>query len=245
MASRQEIVAFLDAELAVHEVPDPYCPNGLQVEGTGEVEKVGLAVDACQQTFEALQDCQMIITHHGLFWPSAKSITGALRTSLGLLFENNINLYSVHLPLDVHAEYGNNVCLLRRLGWQPSGRFDQVGWVGDGLEKTPDELTRELEAVLGGSVRCLPFGPEKVTRLALSSGGGSIGLLHSARAAGAQLVVTGEASHPIYHAAKELGISLILAGHYKTETWGVQALGPLLESRFGVATRFVDFPTGF
>ena len=245
MATRDDIVSFLDAELAVHEVPDPYCPNGLQVEGSQDIERVGLAVDACQQTFEALADCQMIITYHGLFWPSTKSITGALRKSLGLLIERNINLYSVHLPLDVHAEYGNNVCLLRRLGWKPTERFDQVGWIGEGLERSPEEVSRDLQAILGSPVRLLPFGPEKVTRLALSSGGGSIGLLHSARAAGAQLVVTGEASHPIYHAAKELGISLILAGHYQTETWGVQALGPLLESKFGVTTRFVDFPTGF
>ncbi len=245
MATRDDIVSFLDAELAVHEVPDPYCPNGLQVEGSQDIERVGLAVDACQQTFEALADCQMIITHHGLFWPSTKSITGALRKSLGLLIERNINLYSVHLPLDVHAEYGNNVCLLRRLGWKPTERFDQVGWIGEGLERSPEEVSRDLQAILGSPVRLLPFGPEKVTRLALSSGGGSIGLLHSARAAGAQLVVTGEASHPIYHAAKELGISLILAGHYQTETWGVQALAPLLESKFGIATKFVDFPTGF
>lgn len=245
MASRNDIVAFLDQVLAVRDVPDPYCPNGLQVEGAQEIRQVGLAVDACQQTFEALVDCQMILTHHGLFWPSLKSITGATRASLGLLFQHNISLYSAHLPLDVHAEYGNNVCLLRRLGWQPSERFDQVGWVGTGLTRSPKELARDLEAILASPVRLLEFGRSSVSRVALSSGGGSIGLLHSARAAGADLVITGEASHPIYHAAKELGISLILAGHYQTETWGVQALGPLLEREFGVSTRFVDFPTGF
>lgn len=245
MASRDEIVAFLDTLLSVRDVPDPYCPNGLQVEGAEDVQVVGLAVDACQQTFEALSDCQMILTHHGLFWPSIKSITGATRRSLGLLFEKNINLYSAHLPLDVHCEYGNNVCLLRRLGWSPSERFDQVGWVGEGKTSTAEDLARDLEAVLAGSVRLLKFGADTIQRVALSSGGGSIGLLHSAKAAGADILVTGEASHPIYHAARELRLSLILAGHYQTETWGVQALGPLLEREFGVSTRFVDFPTGF
>ncbi len=246
MASRAEIVAFLDQELAVREVPDPYCPNGLQVEGGDPVERIGLAVDACQQTFEALADCQMIITHHGLFWPSIKSVTGAMRRSLGLLMDRDISLYSVHLPLDVHETYGNNVQLLRRLGWQPQERFDQVGWVAEGpVVSTAGNVARDLEAVLGSSVRLLSFGPPEVRRLALSSGGGSIGLLHSARQAGADLLITGEASHPIYHAAREMGLNLILAGHYATETWGVQALGPLLEERFGVTTRFVDFPTGF
>lgn len=245
MASRDEIVALLDATLGVREVPDPYCPNGLQVEGTAEVRRIGLAVDACMQTFEALSDCQMIITHHGLFWPSIKSVTGPVRRSLGFLIERDISLYGVHLPLDVHAEYGNNVQLLRRLGWQPCERFDQVGWVAEGKETTAAHVARELEAILGSEVRLLAFGQPQVRRLALSSGGGSIGLLHSARQAGADLLITGEASHPIYHAAREMELNLILAGHYQTETWGVQALGPLLEEKFGVTTQFVDFPTGF
>lgn len=244
-ASRDELVAFLDRLLAVEEVPDPYCPNGLQVEGTPDVHTVGFAVDACLQTFEALSDCQLILTHHGLFWPSLRSVTGPARRSLGFLLERDINLYAVHLPLDVHPTYGNNVQLLQRLGWKPTLRFDQVGWVGEGRQLTPQALQRELEALLAGSVRLLPFGRPEVQRLAVSSGGASLGLLHAAHQAGADLLLTGEASHPMYHAARELGMNVILAGHYQTETWGVQALSSVLEERFGVATRFVDFPTGF
>lgn len=245
MASRDDIVAFLDRVLAIKDVPDPYCPNGLQVEGAAEVQSIGLAVDACLQTFEALSDTQMIITHHGLFWPSLKSVTGPVRRSLGYLIERDISLYGVHLPLDVHPEYGNNACLLRRLGWEPCERFDQVGWVAEGRQTTAELVARDLEAILGSQARLLPFGPPEVRRLAVSSGGGSIGLLVSAQKAGADLVVTGEASHPLYHAAREMGINVILAGHYQTETWGVQALAPLLENELGVSTRFVDFPTGF
>lgn len=245
MSKRAEIVSFLDRVLEVKTVPDPYCPNGLQVEGAEDVKKIGVAVDACLQTFQALQDCQMIITHHGLFWPAVKSIKGPIRRALGYLFERNINLYSVHLPLDVHPEYGNNVQLLRKLGWQAEERFDQVGWIGEGKTTDRDSLCQDLEKLLGSKVRLLPFGDSKISKIAMSSGGGSIGLLASAQAAGADIVVTGEASHPIYHAAKEMGINLILAGHYKTETWGVQALRPLLEREFGVESTFVDFPTEF
>ncbi len=247
-ARRDDIVEFLDRLLEVNEVEDPYCPNGLQIEGSDEVLSIGLAVDGCLQTFEALGDCQMIICHHGLFWPSVKRLTGPLRRSVGVLFEHNISFYGAHLPLDVHCKYGNNVQLLQRLGWNPVERFDQVGWIGEGLEKDCTEVARDLEAVLGSSVRLLAFSPEEgrpVRRLAVSSGGGSIGLLVSAKEAGADLVITGEASHPIYHAAKEMGVNLILAGHYLTETWGVQALGRVLEEEFSVTTRFVDFPTGF
>lgn len=245
MALRDDIVHFLDQVLEVETVKDPYCPNGLQVEGAEEVHKIGFAVDACQQTFEALSDCQMIITHHGLFWPSIKSIKGPMRTSLGLLFKNNINLYPVHLPLDVHAEYGNNVRLIRALGWHEEERFDLVGWTATGDSSTPEAIAKKLEDLTGSRARLLAFGSEKVERIAVSSGGGSIGLLHSALQAEADLVITGEASHPIYHAAKELGLNLVLAGHYATETWGVKALMPLLAREFSVETKFVDFPTEF
>lgn len=245
MPLRDDIVHFLDQVLEVDLVKDPYCPNGLQVEGSDEVHKIGFAVDACRQSFEALTDCQMIITHHGLFWPAIKSIKGAMKQSLSLLFEHDISLYPVHLPLDVHAEYGNNVQLIRALGWQEDERFDQVGWTATGDPNTAEGLAAKLESVLGSKVRLLAFGDSNVQRIAVSSGGGSIGLLHSAIQAEADLLITGEASHPIYHAAKELGINLILAGHYATETWGVKALMPLLAREFGVETRFVDFPSGF
>jgi len=243
LAQRDDIVNFLDQVLEIDQVKDPYCPNGLQVEGTSTVERIGFAVDACQQSFKALSDCQMIITHHGLFWPSIKSVRGALRKSLGLLMDNDINLYPVHLPLDVHAEYGNNVQLIRALGWSVEDRFDSVGWTASGKTTLAQDLSLELQKVLDSPVRLLAFGKPEVSKIAVSSGGGSIGLLHSAYQAGADLLITGEASHPIYHAAKELGINLILAGHYATETWGVKALMPLLEREFGVQTKFVDIPT--
>ena len=232
MANRDDVVHFLDQVLEVEKVDDPYCPNGLQVEGTEEIHKVGFAVDACMQSFNALNDCHMIITHHGLFWPSIKSVKGPMRTSLSFLLEKNINLYPVHLPLDVHAEYGNNVQLIRALGWNPEERFDKVGWTAEGHTTTREEVVVKLESVLGSKVRLLPFGNAEVSRLAVSSGGGSIGLLHSSENAGADLLITGEASHPIYHAAKEMGVNLVLAGHYATETWGVRSLMPLLEREF-------------
>jgi dinuclear metal center YbgI/SA1388 family protein len=245
LAHRDDIVKFLDQVLEIHDVKDPYCSNGLQVEGTEFVERIGFAVDACQETFKALADCQMIVTHHGLFWPSIKNIRGAMRQSLGFLIEGNINLYPVHLPLDVHAEFGNNVQLIRALGWQVEERFDQVGWTATGMDTSPQDISSNIQSVLNSPVRLLNFGHPSVRRVAVSSGGGSIGLLHSAVSAGADLLVTGEASHPVYHAAKELELNVILAGHYATETWGVRALMPLLEREFGVETKFVDIPTDF
>lgn len=244
MSSRKEIVSFLDEYLATTEVPDPYSTNGLQVEGAEQIERIGFCVDACMQTFEQLEDCHMVVVHHGLFWPSIKRVTGPMRRSLAYLLTRDISLYCSHLPLDLHAEVGNNACLIDSLGWTRTERFDQVGWLAEGPARPLAEFEAWGRATLG-DIRLLHFGGDTVARVAVSSGGGSIGMVYNAVSAGADLFITGEASHPIYHAAKEVGLNVLLGGHYATETWGVRALMPVLAERFGVKTRFVDVPTGF
>lgn len=245
MAELQAIVDYLDELLATRLVPDKYCPNGLQVEGRGPVEQVGFCVDACLQTFELLSDCQLVVVHHGLFWPSFDRVTGPLYRSLGYLIERGMALYCSHLPLDAHRELGNNAQLLKLLDLLPEEPFAPVGWTARLPEPTTAQaLAARLEPALGG-LRLLDFGAPRVERIAVSSGQASPGMIAQARGMQCDLLLTGEASHPLYHAAREAGMNVILGGHYATETWGVQALRPVLERQFGVATRFVDVPTGF
>ena len=245
MAQASDIVAFLDGYLDTVGVSDRYSSNGLQVEGAEQVERVGFCVDACLETFDLLQDCRLLVVHHGLFWPSISSLTGPARRSFGYLIERNIGLYCSHLPLDLHAEVGNNAQLIEKLGWRRGDLFEPVGWFADGPQTTAVALQAKVSQLLGVEARLLAFGPSQVSRMAVSSGGASLGMVYQALEAGAQLFLTGEASHPIYHAAKEAGLNVLLGGHYATETWGVKALMPVLEDRFGVSTRFVDVPTGF
>lgn len=246
MAHLAEIVSYLDDLLRHREVPDRYCPNGLQVEGASEISRVGFCVDACLETFQQLEDCQLIVVHHGLFWPSVGKITGALRERLAFLLSRNIALYASHLPLDKHPNLGNNAQLLKQLGLKVEEDFGEVGWLGEWETAVPrEEVIHRLEGILAGPVRLLAFGPDRVHRIGVSSGGGSLDLLGAAQKRGADMVLTGETSHPMYHAALEAGINVALGGHYATETWGVKALMPLLEETFGVSTRFVDVPTGF
>jgi putative NIF3 family GTP cyclohydrolase 1 type 2 len=44
--------------------------------------------------------------------------------------------------------------------------------------------------------------------------------------------------------AQDLGIVVIYAGHYATETLGVRALGDLVANEFGIESTFLDLPTG-
>lgn len=245
-AAAFEIVRYLDDLLRRSEFKD-FTYNGLQVEGAPEVTRVGLAVDACAETFEALADCQMIVVHHGLWWPSVERVAGPDRRRLAALLARQVNLYVSHLPLDRHPQVGNNARILRGLGLACDEPFGDVGWLGEYPEPIPyADFVARAESFLGGPLlRSLPFGRAEVSRIAVCSGGGSLSYLDKALALGADVYFTGEAPHPIYHAAREAGMNVALGGHYATETWGVKALGPLLEETFGVETRFADHPTGF
>ena len=243
MAKLADIVAFLDRRLDTRNVPEPYGTNGLQVEASQEVTRVGFAVDACLQTFEELKDCQLIVVHHGLFWPKISRVTGVMAQSIGQLFRQGSSLYASHLPLDVHAELGNNAQILQQLGFSRGELFPPVGYLAD-VDLSLAELHSQVESRIGPA-RLLDFGPSRVNRVAVSSGQASVGMVDQAVSAGAQVMITGEAGHPIYHAALQAGLSIMLAGHYQTEIWGVKALMPELEKEFQVQTRFVDIPTGF
>ena len=255
-----DIVTFLDDFLEVARVSEKYATNGLQVEGPQQVERVGFCVDACQETFRMLDDCQLVIVHHGLFWPSVTRLTGPLYRNLYTLFENKCGLYACHLPLDVHPQVGNNARLIELLGMVRSELFAPVGYLADCPPSTkerphgqqawlpdawsPQSLLALVEERIGPA-RLLDFGDQVVRRVAVSSGQASPAMVAQALAQNAQVLLTGEANHPLFHAAREAGLGVILAGHYATETWGVKALMPILAREFSVTTRFVDVPTGF
>ena len=174
-------------------------------------------------------------------------LPGATSAVSRALVETNTALYSVHLPLDAHAEVGNSAILARKLGLEclePFGDYQgvAVGWKGVADVPLPD-LARSLEKATGDPVQVLPGGPGHVTTAAVITGAGASALPQAA-AAGVDVLVTGEAQH--HHAidAAELGVSVLLGGHYATETWGVKALARLLEQRFAIEARFVDSPTG-
>jgi dinuclear metal center YbgI/SA1388 family protein len=246
----RELAAYLDDYLAIRDIADyPDAYNGLQVEGRERVERVALAVDACAATIEgaAAAHADLLLVHHGLFWGAKAPITGPRYRRLAGLIRNGIALYSCHLPLDAHPEVGNNHVLARALGLQIGGCFGEPGGAPFGVwaeaEVTRDELVRRLAETLGTEPRTIAAGPTALRRIAVVSGGAGdwVGL---ARDAGCDTLVTGEGPHHTFFAAEELGVNLIYAGHYATETVGVRALGEHLRAQFGLETRFLDHPTG-
>jgi dinuclear metal center YbgI/SA1388 family protein len=245
-----KLAAYLDELLEVAEVPDyPRAFNGLQVANSGDVSRVAVAVDASEQSIRkaAELDCNLLIVHHGLFWDPPGLIQGRRYRRLKILFENDIAVYSSHLPLDVHKDLGNNALLARELGITRKGSFGDYQGVPIGLwgeiNVTRETLAARLDDLLGGRVRLIPGGPEIIRRVGVVTGGaGSL----IAAAAGHQLdaFVTGEGEHHTYFDAMENGINVYYGGHYATETFGVRALGAHISEKFDLPWTYIDLPTG-
>jgi dinuclear metal center YbgI/SA1388 family protein len=251
VADLRELVEFLDDYLEVSRVPDyPGAWNGLQVACRSPIESVCVATDACQATIDqaAGEGAQLLIVHHGLFWGEPLPVTGRSYRRLKSLMEADMALYSSHLPLDVHPEVGNNVLLARQLGLDTEGTFGRWSDLeGLGVWAATDlplrDFVARVEAACGVEPKLIPGGPEHVRRVGIATGSAG-SLIEQAHEEGLDTFVTGEGSHHTYHEATEIGLNVVYAGHYATETAGVRALGGLLSDRYGLDCRFVDHPTG-
>lgn len=245
-----DVAAFLDEYLEVSSVPDyPQALNGLQVQSSGEVRRVALAVDASQGTIEEAvkSRADLLIVHHGLFWDGLKPVTDRRYERLRRIISSNLAVYSSHLPLDVHPEVGNNATLARELGVDIRGTFGDYRGRAIGvwgvLEIRREALAARLDHLLGGRVRMIAGGAERISRVGVVTGGGG-GQLEAARAIGLDALITGEGAHHNYFDAVEGGINLYLGGHYATEVWGVRALSKVITERLGLECIFIDQPTG-
>lgn len=250
MAELREVVDYLDQYLRVPEVPDSSSAlNGLQVASGRGVTRVAAAVDASEASIrEAVsRDCDFLLVHHGLFWDGNQPVTGRRYRRLKALMDADVALYSAHLPLDVHPEVGNNALLAAALGVEARGRFGEykgmeVGVWGE-LSLSREALCARLDDLLDVRVKMIPGGPERVRKVGVVTGSGG-SFIQDARRAGLDALVTGEGNHHTYFDATEGGLTLYYGGHYATETFGVRALAAHLEERFGVASTFIDQPTG-
>jgi len=246
----QKIVAWMDAELNVAGISDyPGALNGLQVENRGAVRNIAAAVDACESSIkEAVRTgAGLLIVHHGLFWSGAQSVTGAVYRKLRLAMENDLAIYSCHLPLDFHPKLGNNALLARALGWKKTAPFLTQQGQATGLQASlaidRNVLHQRLEKAVGGRVHLCPGGPQRCRRIGLVTGGAGSEVAKAA-AEGVDTYITGEGPHWSYTLAEELGINVFYAGHYATETFGVRALAEAASRKFRLPWEFIDHPTG-
>lgn len=249
----ESLLQYLDGYLGVSAHPDyKTALNGLQVgDAAKDVRRIAAAVDGSEEAVaRAIETgADLLLVHHGLFWSGLQPLTGRLLRKVRPLLAHDVALYSVHLPLDSHAEVGNSAVLGRALGLDLKDRFARygdtpIGWWGATDEFDDAEgLRARLSEVLDGPVHLVAGGPERVERVGVVTGGGA-SFLAEAAALGLDALVTGEGSHHSHFDATELGVHLLFGGHYATETFGVRALARHLAERFDLTWEFLDLPTG-
>lgn len=245
--TRQDLLQAFDALLQPARFKD-YGPNGLQVEGRGQIGKIVSGVTASRALIEAAIAAQAdaIFVHHGLFWRGQDGcVTGWMKQRLGLLLAHDINLFAYHLPLDAHPELGNNAQLGLQLGLKATARFgeQELGFLGGrsdgGSFASTGELAEHIEKVLNRPL--VQVGQENlaIKNIAWCSGGAQ-GYFEAAIAAGADAFITGEISEPQAHYAREMGVAFIACGHHASERYGAPAVAAQVAAHFGLAHQFID-----
>ena len=244
MADRSEVESQLQLLLRPETFKD-YGPNGLQVEGGREVRRIVSGVTASLAFIDAAiaAGADTLLVHHGLFWRGQDGrLTGWLRQRVARLMAHDINLFAYHLPLDGHAELGNNAQLGLRLGLRADGRFGEqdLGFIGP-AERWADlsALVSGLQVAVGRAPVAVPGDGRALRRLAWCSGGAQ-GYFEAAIAAGAVAFITGEISEPQAHLARETGVAFLACGHHASERYGAPAVAAHVAAQFGLEHRFID-----
>jgi len=244
------IVAHCDKILRTGEIKDfDGAANGLQVENSGTVTKIAATVDASLATVKLAiaAKADLLIVHHGLFWTARQPWTGKNHELLQLLIENNLAVYSSHLPLDAHPKLGNNAQLCAALGLKnPKPFFQSHGQFIGFKSRTKisrNELAARLERATGVKPKIIPGGKDICEKIGVVTGGAG-GDLKIAASEGVDTFITGEGPHWTFALAEELGLNVFYGGHYATETFGVKALAAHLSKKFNLPWKFLDHPTG-
>ena len=238
-----QLEALINQKLDVSNFND-YAPNGLQVEGRRNVQRVVTGVTASQDLLDAAiaVEADAILVHHGYFWKNEPAvIRGMKRNRLKALLVNDINLYGYHLPLDAHPVLGNNAQLAELFGIDVQGEVMPLVPYGE-LEKplSGEALRQRIEVILDRKVlHSAQGGPEEIRRVAWCSGGGQ-GFIQQAAEFGVDAFISGEVSEQTIHIAREMGLHFYAAGHHATERYGVKALGEWLQEEHGLDVMFID-----
>ncbi len=256
MVPLNEITTTLNGLLRIREIPDyPQAHNGLQFENSGNIQAVAAAVDLSLRTIRLAraEGANFLLVHHGLLWNGAEPIVGDNYRRMRALLEHDMAVYSAHIPLDVHPQFGNNVLLARELDLVPTGSFGQfknihVGVMGESEIQTYRliERVRAFAAEHSSILRNSAIDDNRMTRKwAICTGAGaSNDTLLEAVESGVDTLIVGEGPHHTAVRASDMGLTIIYAGHYATETLGVRALAEHIGRQFVMPWSFVNSPTG-
>lgn len=245
---RDKITEFLNGTLNP-EIFKDYCPNGLQVEGKEDVNRIVTGVTGCVELFQkAIEEkADGVLVHHGIIWNFERPVyKGAYKERVKLLLENDINLWAYHLPIDANEKYGNNAMLAQLFELQNVEGFGEysgnlIGIKGKTTVSDVDYYFDKVKKLLNPDAIVLPYGKKEIKTIGIISGGAQKEF-NQAIAENIDMYITGEISEYNMHMAKEEKVHFVSAGHHITERFGVRRIGELLNEEFGLEAKFIDIP---
>ncbi len=247
MASINTIALHLNDLLKIDLIKD-YCPNGLQISGKDNIQKVITAVSASQYVIEQAikENADCLLVHHGYFWKNEDArIIGIKYQRIANLIKHEINLLAYHLPLDIHPALGNNVLLGELLeceAIQPQIIQDLPGiiYLGNLIQTfNPERLMNYLWQKIQRKPLHLNCARKEIQKLAWCTGAGQDFFQHAIEL-GVDAFISGEVSERTYHLALEANVHYFSCGHHATERLGICALGEHLVDQFGIEHKFID-----
>lgn len=250
-----ELDKYFRAFLKIEDYPSDPSRNGIQIQNSQpnskQITKIAFAVDACEQSaLEAAHaGAQLLFVHHGLFWGGCDPIVGHTYHRYSAFLSNDLALYACHIPLDANFPYGNNYGLAERLKLKDIQSFGIWKGMSTGVKgrlKKPLSIEELVQNVLLPDEKpnaVFPFGKNQIETVGIISGGGGEDYIQAVDA-GLDAFITGEVEHQLFHYIKENKINVIAAGHYQTETVGVNLIKQKVEKELGLETIFIDIPTG-
>ncbi len=246
MISTEDIVKFCNQRTNLSGIKDfPGALNGLQIQNSGSVSKIGASVDAGLVPFQNAisKKIDFIITHHGLFWTPPIPLTGPAYEKIKLCTDHNLAVYGSHLPLDCHPEIGNNAILAQKLQLEPIASFLPYEGVDIGLitenNQPRKDLANRLNSLFPKGIHSMEFGSDTPSKIAILTGSGQ-SAVDKILDAGADTLITGELKQQHFNLAQELKLNLYACGHYATETFGVDALARKVAEKFDLPYEFIE-----
>ena len=246
MIKTEDIVNYCNQRTRISEINDfPGSYNGLQLENSGQVNKIGASVDAGYVPFKKAikSGVDFIITHHGLFWTPPIPLTGSAYEKVKLCIDHNLAVYGSHLPLDCHPEIGNNMILAQKLKLDPSASFLPYEGVNIGLiaknTMQREDLLNRLKSLFPKGIKSMEFGSTIPSKIAILTGSGQ-SAVDKILNAGTDTLITGELKQQHFNLAQEQKLNLYACGHYATETFGVNALAKEVSKEFNLPYQFIE-----
>jgi len=246
VVQRDELVKYCSDFFSQPHVKD-YAPNGLQVSGSTEINKIVSGVTACQELLDraVAENADLVVVHHGFFWKGEDPcIVGMQYKRIKTLLANEINLLAYHLPLDCNKDLGNNVMLAKELDFTVDGvhSVDGMPLLFSGHLKEP-MFCADFSELLNNKLQRAPTvvgdTDKKIQTIAWCTGAAQ-DYIFDAVQLGVDAYLSGEISERTTHFARENAITYFGCGHHATERYGVRAFGEHLAKQFAIEHLFID-----